>query len=127
MKIIRIVFAFTFISCSSVLYKHNDAMSMLTTKNLIIDRFGEPDRITKLENYDEFYYDFGEFREQTNYFDPKISLMTRNLDTLSYIADFESQSQFVTRFSKKYILFHIVDQKVIYWESQHVNFPVKKE
>ena len=29
--------------------------------------------------------------------------------------------------NKKYIKFHIVGEKVIYWESQAVNFPVKKE
>ena len=29
--------------------------------------------------------------------------------------------------TKKYIKFHIVGEKVIYWESQAVNFPVKKE
>jgi hypothetical protein len=51
-------------------------MSMLTTKQLIIDKFGEPTEITKTNDYDEYYYDFGVFEERVNYFDPQISLVT---------------------------------------------------
>ena len=101
-------------------------MSMLNSKELVIKRFGKPTKIMQLEKYSEYYYDFGEFREQINYFDPKISLMTRRIDSLSYVADFESPSQYSIKISKKYILFHIVGDSVKYWESQNVNFPIKR-
>ena len=46
------------VSCSNILFNHDDAMSMLTTKQLVIDKFGEPTEITKTNDYDEYYYDF---------------------------------------------------------------------
>ena len=49
------------VSCSNILFNHDDAMSMLTTKQLVIDRFGEPTEITETNDYDEYYYDFGVF------------------------------------------------------------------
>ena len=121
-----LIFVLLSISCSEILFSHDDAMSMLNSKELVLKRFGEPNTIRQLEKYSEYYYDFGEFREQINYFDPKISLMTRRIDSLSYVADFESQSQYSIKVSKKYILFHIVGDSVKYWESQNVNFPIKR-
>lgn len=126
LKTYLLIFVLLSISCSEILFSHDDAMSMLNSKELVIKRFGEPNSVRKLEKYNEYYYDFGEFREQTNYFDPKISLMTRRIDSLSYVADFESQSQYSIKISKKYILFHIVGDSVKYWESQNVNFPIKR-
>ena len=37
-----IFFSILFLSCSNILYKHNEAMSMLNTKNLVLERFGTP-------------------------------------------------------------------------------------
>ena len=88
-----ILFFLFLVSCSNILFNHDDAMSMLTTKQLVIDKFGEPTEITKTNDYDEYYYDFGVFEE---------------------------------RVSSKYIKFHLIGDKVIYWESQNVKFPVKK-
>ena len=51
-------------------------MSMLTTKKLVIDKFGEPTDITKMTDYDEYYYDFGVFEERLNFFDPQISTVS---------------------------------------------------
>ncbi len=125
-KTYLLIFVLLLNSCSEILFSHDDAMSMLKSKELVIKRFGEPNVVKQLEKYSEYYYDFGEFREQINYFDPKISLMTRRIDSLSYVADFESQSQYSIKISKKYILFHIVGDSVKYWESQNVNFPIKR-
>ena len=36
-------------------------MSMLTSKQLIIDKFGDPTDISNMSDYDEYYYDFGVF------------------------------------------------------------------
>ena len=36
-------------------------MSMLTSKQLVIDRFGDPTDIVKKPDYDEYYYNFGVF------------------------------------------------------------------
>ncbi len=126
LKTYLLIFVLFSTSCSEILFSHNDAMSMLNSKELVIKRFGKPTKIMQLEKYSEYYYDFGEFREQINYFDPKISLMTRRIDSLSYVADFESPSQYSIKISKKYILFHIVGDSVKYWESQNVNFPIKR-
>ena len=71
-----ILFSTLFFSCSNILYNHNDAMSMLTTKQLVTDRFGVPTQIIKTNDYDEYYYDFGVFKERVNYFDPQMSIVT---------------------------------------------------
>ncbi|MBT4833786.1 MAG: hypothetical protein HOJ26_04145, partial [Cryomorphaceae bacterium] len=42
----------------------------------------------------------------------------------------EIENEFVPQFriqvSSKYVKFHLVGDKVIYWESQNVKFPTKK-
>ena len=120
-----ILFLFFFISCSNILYKHSDAMSMLNTKSLVLERFGQPTDIVKADEYDEYYYDFGVFTERVNYYDPQISTVAR-ADTLYYVSDNEVEPQYRIQVTNKYIKFHIKDESVIYWESQAVNFPVKK-
>ena len=47
------------ISCSNILYNHNDSMSMLTSKQMVIEKFGEPTFLTTKDDFDEYYYDFG--------------------------------------------------------------------
>ena len=113
------------VSCSNILYNHNDAMSMLTTKKLVIDKFGEPTDITKMTDYDEYYYDFGVFEERLNFFDPQISTVSAQ-PKVSKIEN-EFQPQYRINISLKYIKFHLVGDKVIYWESQNVNFSTKKK
>lgn len=120
-----ILFLFFFLSCSNILYKHSDAMSMLNTKSLVLERFGQPTDIVKADEYDEYYYDFGVFTERVNYYDPQISTVAR-ADTLYYVSDNEVEPQYRIQVTNKYIKFHIKDESVIYWESQAVNFPVKK-
>ena len=46
-------------SNTKALYTHSDNMSRLITKQLILDRFGEPTAISTEDNIDEYYYDFG--------------------------------------------------------------------
>ena len=99
-------------------------MSMLTSKQLIIDKFGDPTDITKMTDYDEYYYDFGVFEERLNFFDPQISTVTTQ-SKVSKI-EYEFQPQYRINVSSKYIKFRLVGDKVIYWESQNVNFPTKK-
>ena len=101
-------------------------MSMLTTKKLVIDKFGEPTDITKMTDYDEYYYDFGVFEERVNYFDPQISTVSRQSDSVYSPANVEVAPQFRIQLTQKYIKFHIAGDEVIYWESQAVNFPTKK-
>ena len=113
------------VSCSNILYNHDDAMSMLTTKKLVIDKFGEPTDITKMTDYDEYYYDFGVFEERLNFFDPQISTVSAQ-PKVSKIEN-EFQPQYRINISLKYIKFRLVGDKVIYWESQNVNFPTKKK
>ncbi|PDH54645.1 MAG: hypothetical protein CNC90_00925, partial [Cryomorphaceae bacterium MED-G11] len=112
------------VSCSNILYNHDDSMSMLTTKKLVIDKFGEPTDITKMTDYDEYYYDFGVFEERLNFFDPQISTVSAQ-PKVSKIEN-EFQPQYRINISQKYIKFHLVGDKVIYWESQNVNFSTKK-
>ena len=119
-----ILFSTLFISCSNILYNHNDAMSMLTTKQLVTDRFGLPTQIIKTNDYDEYYYDFGVFKERVNYFDPQMSIVTEQPKVSQIENEFEPQ--FRTSVSSKYIKFHIRGEEVIYWESQNVKFPTKK-
>ena len=118
-----LIFLFLF-SCSNILYNHDDAMSMLTTKKLVIDKFGEPTDITKMTDYDEYYYDFGVFEERLNFFDPQISTVSAQ-PKVSKIEN-EFQPQYRINVSLKYIKFRLVGDKVIYWESQNVNFSTKK-
>jgi len=123
---LMVIFIFLFlVSCSNILYNHNDAMSMLTTKQLVIDKFGVPTEIIKTNDYDEYYYDFGVFEERVNYFDPQISLVTAQPKVSKIENEFEPQ--FRINVSSKYIKFHLIGEKVIYWESQNVKFPVKKK
>ena len=114
------------ISCSNILYNHNDSMSMLTSKQMVIEKFGEPTFLTTKDDFDEYYYDFGIFTERLNYFSKQISTVSKS-DSLYSVADNELPTQYRIKTTKKYIKFHIIGEKVIYWESQAVNFPVKKE
>ena len=120
-----IFFSILFLSCSNILYKHNEAMSMLNTKNLVLDRFGTPTDIIEGGEYDEYYYDFGVFTERLNYFSQEISTVSES-DSLYNLIENEGAAQHRIKTTKKYIKFHIEGEKVIYWESQAVNFPVKK-
>ena len=120
-----IFFSILFLSCSNILYKHNEAMSMLNTKNLVLERFGTPTDIIEGEEYDEYYYDFGVFTERLNYFSQEISTVSES-DSLYNLIENEGAAQHRIKTTKKYIKFHIEGEKVIYWESQAVNFPVKK-
>ena len=45
------------IGCSNtkVLYTHSDNMSRLITKQLVLDRFGEPTAISTDDNIDEYF------------------------------------------------------------------------
>ncbi len=100
-------------------------MSMLTTKQLVTDRFGVPTQIIKTNDYDEYYYDFGVFKERVNYFDPQMSIVTEQPKVSQIENEFEPQ--FRTSVSSKFIKFHIRGEEVIYWESQNVKFPIKKK
>jgi hypothetical protein len=97
---------------------------MLTTKQLVVKKFGDPTEITKIIDYDEYYYDFGVFEERVNYFDPQISTVTLQ----PKVSEIENEfvPQFRIQVSSKYVKFHLVGDKVIYWESQNVKFPTKK-
>lgn len=67
------------IGCSNtkVLYTHSDNMSRLITKQLVLDRFGEPTAISTKDNIDEYYYDFGVFNQRVNYYHPNISTVSQ--------------------------------------------------
>ena len=114
------------IGCSNILYNHNDTMSMLVSKQMVMDKFGEPSELIKREDYDEYYYDFGVFEERVNYFDPQISTVSQQSDSVYSPANVEVAPQFRIQLTQKYIKFHIAGDEVIYWESQAVNFPTKK-
>ena len=114
------------IGCSNILYNHNDSMSMLVSKQMVIDKLGEPSKIIKRDGFDEYYYDFGVFRETLNFFSPQISTVSTSDSVYNLIAN-EGQTQHRIKTTKRYIKFHIDGEKVIYWESQAVNFPVKKD
>ena len=116
---------FFLVSCSNILYNHNDSMSMLTSKQLIIDKFGDPTDISNMSDYDEYYYDFGVFEERLNFFDPQISTVSTQAKVSNIENEF--QPQYRINISSKYIKFRLVGDKVIYWESQNVNFPTKKK
>tara|TARA_B100001559_G_scaffold66753_1_gene54143 strand:+ start:1443 stop:1853 length:411 start_codon:yes stop_codon:yes gene_type:complete len=125
-KIIIIFLTFFVLSCSNILYNHYDTMSMLTKKQMVIDKFGEPTSITEKEDYDEYYYDFGVFEERVNYYDKKISTVIKS-DSILRMQDRELMPQFRIKLTQKYIKFHINADDVIFWESQAVNFPTKKQ
>ena len=120
----HILFFLFLVSCSNIIYNHDDTMSMLTTKQLVVKKFGDPTEITKTIDYDEYYYDFGVFEERVNYFDPQISTVTPQ----PKVSEIENEfvPQFRIQVSSKYVKFHLVGDKVIYWESQNVKFPTKK-
>ena len=120
----HILFFLFLVSCSNILYNHDDTMSMLTTTQLVVKKFGDPTEITKTIDYDEYYYDFGVFEERVNYFDPQISTVTAQ----PKVSEIENEfvPQFRIQVSSKYVKFHLVGDKVIYWESQNVKFPTKK-
>ena len=120
----HILFFLFLVSCSNILYNHDDTMSMLTTKQLVVKKFGDPTEITKTIDYDEYYYGFGVFEERVNYFDPQISTVTPQ----PKVSEIENEfvPQFRIQVSSKYVKFHLVGDKVIYWESQNVKFPTKK-
>ena len=124
-SLIYILVSALFISCSNILYNHSDAMSMLTTKQLVIDRFGEPTEIINTDDYDEYYYDFGVFTERVNYFAPQISTVSER-DSVYNLSQIEVKPQYRIKTTNKYLKFHIQGEAVIYWESQAVNFSVKK-
>ena len=73
MKAYYILF-FLLFSCSQVLYNHDDAMSMLISKQMVIDRFGEPTQIINQDNFIEYYYDFGVFEERSQNFEDVIGI-----------------------------------------------------
>ena len=125
-KVIITFLTFFVLSCSNILYNHYDTMSMLTKKQMVIDKFGEPTSITKTEDYDEYYYDFGVFEERVNYYDKKISTVIKS-DSILRMQDRELMPQFRIKLTQKYIKFHINADDVIFWESQAVNFPTKKQ
>ena len=54
-----------------------------------MDKFGEPSELIKREGYDEYYYDFGVFEERVNYFDPQISTVSRQSDSVYSPANVE--------------------------------------
>ncbi len=120
-----IFFSILLLSCSNILYKHNEAMSMLNTKNLVLDRFGPPTDIIEGDEYDEYYYDFGVFTERVNFFDPQISTVSK-IDSVYNSTQREIKAQYRIKTTNKYLKFRIQGDAVIYWESQAVNFPVKK-
>ncbi len=100
-------------------------MSMLISKQMVIDRFGEPTQIINQDNFIEYYYDFGVFEERSQNFDQKISTVS-NYEGPYTTPNWESETQYRLTRTKKYLKFRINGDKVIYWESQGVKFPVKK-
>ena len=41
------------IGCSNILYNHNDTMSMLVSKQMVMDKFGEPSELIKRDDLRE--------------------------------------------------------------------------
>ena len=113
------------IGCSNtkVLYTHSDNMSRLITKQLVLDRFGEPTAISTDDNIDEYYYDFGVFNTRVNYYDPKISLVSPQQS----LAEYNMPISYAERSLYKYIKFKMIKDSVISWESSGVNFATKKK
>ena len=113
------------IGCSNtkVLYTHSDNMSRLITKQLVLDRFGEPTAISTEDNIDEYYYDFGVFNQRVNYYHPNISLVSPNQS----FAEYSMPMTYAERSVYKYIKFKMIKDSVISWESSGVNFATKKK
>ena len=113
------------IGCSNtkVLYTHSDNMSRLITKQLVLDRFGEPTAISKEDNIDEYYYDFGVFNTRVNYYHPNISLVSPKQS----FAEYNMPMSYAERSLYKYIKFKMIKDSVISWESSGVNFATKKK
>lgn len=110
-------------SNSKVLYTHSDNMSRLVSKQLVIDRFGEPTSISSEGKIDEYYYDFGTFNQTVNYYDAKISLVNKNTS----FAQYQQPMRSAVRTEYKYIKFKMIKDSVIRWESKGVNFATKKK
>ena len=120
------LFLFLFvIGCSNtkVLYTHSDNMSRLITKQLVLDRFGEPTAISTDDNIDEYYYDFGVFNTRVNYYHPNISLVSPNQS----FSEYNMPMSYAERSLYKYIKFKMIKDSVISWESSGVNFATKKK
>ena len=113
------------IGCSNtkVLYTHSDNMSRLITKQLVLDRFGEPTAISKEDNIDEYYYDFGVFNQRVNYYHPNISTVSPN----QTFTEYNMPMSYAERSIYKYIKFKMIKDSVISWESSGVNFATKKK
>jgi len=113
------------IACSNskILYTHSDNMSKLTTKQQVIDKFGEPSSILSEGEIDEYYYDFGTWNQTVNYYDAKISLVNENTSYSQYQQPMRS----ALRTEYKYIKFKIIKDSVIRWESKGVNFETKNK
>ena len=113
------------IGCSNtkVLYTHSDNMSRLITKQLVLDRFGEPTAISTKDNIDEYYYDFGVFNTRVNYYHPNISLVSPKQS----LAEYNMPMSYAERSLYKYIKFKKIKDSVISWESSGVNFATKKK
>ena len=113
------------IGCSNtkVLYTHSDNMSRLITKQLVLDRFGEPTAISTDDNVDEYYYDFGVFNTRVNYYHPNISLVSPKQS----FAEYNMPMSYAERSLYKYIKFKMIKDSVISWESSGVNFATKKK
>lgn len=113
------------IGCSNtkVLYTHSDNMSRLITKQLVLDRFGEPTAISKEDNIDEYYYDFGVFNQRVNYYHPNISTVSPN----QTFTEYNMPMSYAERSVYKYIKFKMIKDSVISWESSGVNFATKKK
>ena len=123
-KLLLFLFLFV-IGCSNtkVLYTHSDSMSRLITKQLVLDRFGEPTAISTEDNIDEYYYDFGVFNQRVNYYHPNISLVSPNQS----FSEYNMPMSYAERSLYKYIKFKMIKDSVISWESSGVNFATKKE
>ena len=113
------------IGCSNtkVLYTHSDNMSRLITKQLVLDRFGEPTAISTKDNIDEYYYDFGVFNTRVNYYHPNISLVSPKQS----FSEYTMPMSYAERSLYKYIKFKMIKDSVISWESSGVNFATKKK
>jgi len=113
------------IGCSNtkVLYTHSDNMSRLITKQLVLDRFGEPTAISTDDNIYEYYYDFGVFNTRVNYYHPNISLVSPKQS----FAEYNMPMSYAERSLYKYIKFKMIKDSVISWESSGVNFATKKK
>ena len=98
-------------------------MSRLITKQLVLDRFGEPTAISKEDNIDEYYYDFGVFNQRVNYYHPNISTVSPN----QTFTEYNMPMSYAERSVYKYIKFKMIKDSVISWESSGVNFATKKK